>query len=248
MQALLKWLSLWLRFAHRHGRSFLLLSVTKHTDFRNSTTMGLDKPDIRTVIHLDVPYSPAAYLQETGRAGRDGAPVEATLLYSAEDLRFADALSDARSAAVFDSREPEMTGPLAAERYTRMLDYALERSRCRREQLLGFLGQEPISCGGCDVCDGRVLNRAEGEAQILDFVARNRRRFTLLQAAQLLRGAKSYEVVRRGLASYHGFGVLAGWQEEEIEEALKTLRRSGKIRVLKRGFWKERITPSSLRI
>jgi len=88
-----------------------------------------------------------------------------------------------------------------------------------------------------------VLNRAEGEAQILDFVARNRRRFTLLQAVQLLLGAKSYEVVRRGLASYYGFGRLAGWQEEEIEEALEALRRSGQIRVLKRGFWKERIAP-----
>ncbi len=115
-------------------------------------------------------------------------------------------------------------------------------SRRRRQQLLGFLGQEPGSCGGCDVCDGRVLNRAEGEAQFLDFVARNRQRFILLQAAQLLRGANSYEVVRRGLASYHGFGALAGWQEEEIEEALETLRRSGAIKVLKRGFWKNRIT------
>jgi ATP-dependent DNA helicase RecQ len=205
--------------------------------------MGVDKPDIRTVIHLDIPYSPEAYLQETGRAGRDGSAVEATLLYSAEDLRFADTLSATPGNSLVDPHGLRRPAQLAAERYTRMLDYALDASRCRREQLLGFLGQEPGSCGGCDVCDGRVLNRAEGEAQILDFVARNRRRFTLLQAVQLLRGAKSYEVVRRGLASYYGFGRLAGWQEEEIEEALEALRRSGQIRVLKRGFWKERIAP-----
>ena len=99
------------------------------------------------------------------------------------------------------------------------------------------------SCGGCDVCDGRVLRQADGEAQILEFVSRNRRRFTPLQAVLVLRGAKSYEVVRRGLASYYGFGRLAGWQEEEIEEALQALRRSGQIRVLKRGFWKQRIVP-----
>jgi superfamily II DNA helicase RecQ len=123
-----------------------------------------------------------------------------------------------------------------------MLDYTLDTTRCRREQLLGFLGQEPGSCGGCDVCDGRVLRRAEGEVQILELVSKSRRRFTLLQAVQLLLGTKSYEVVRSGLASYYGFGVLAAWQEEEIEEALEALRRSGAIKVLKRGFWKNRIT------
>jgi hypothetical protein len=58
----------------------------------------------------------------------------------------------------------------------------------------------------------------------------------------LLRGAKSYEVVRRGLASYYGFGLLSDWEAEEIEEALGALCQSGKIKVAKRGFWKDRIT------
>jgi superfamily II DNA helicase RecQ len=215
-----------------------------------------DTVTIRTVIHLDIPYSPEAYLQETGRAGRDGSTVEALLLYSTEDLRFADmlrvgsaappsaSLGDTMDGAAGAGECPETpnTAPLAAERYTRMLDYALDTTRCRREQLLGFLGQEPASCSGCDVCDGRVLSQAEGEAQIVELVSRNPRCFTLREAAQLLRGAKSYEVVHRGLASYYGFGVLACWQEEEIEEALESLRCSGRIKVLKRGFWKNRIT------
>ena len=101
------------------------------------------------------------------------------------------------------------------------------------------------ACAGCDVCEGRVLNRAEGESKILDFVSRNRRRFTLRQAVQVLGGAKSYDVLRGGMASYPGFGLLAGWQEEEIEEALETLRRSGAIRALKHGPWKQRITTTS---
>jgi ATP-dependent DNA helicase RecQ len=188
--------------------------------------MGVDKPDIRTVIHLDIPYSPEAYLQETGRAGRDGRPVQATLLYSPEDLGFAEILND----------------PLAVERYDQMSGYALDTTRCRREQLLGFLVQEPVSCSGCDVCDGRVLNQAEGAEQILDFVSKNRRRFTMLQAVQVLRGAKSYEVVRRQLASSYGFGLLSDWEVEEIEEALEALCHSGDIKVLKRGLWKQRIT------
>jgi ATP-dependent DNA helicase RecQ len=209
--------------------------------------MGVDKPDIRTVIHLDIPYSPEAYLQETGRAGRDGRPVEATLLYSAEDLGFAEILSTPapHSESVAEPSENAIISPLATERYTQMLGYALNTNNCRREQLLSFLGQEKASCSSCDVCDGRVLQQAEGEAQILEFVSRHRRRFTILQAVHLLQGAKSYEVVHSRLASCFGFGLLSGWQEEEIAEALEMLRRSDKIQVLKRGFWKERITPKN---
>jgi ATP-dependent DNA helicase RecQ len=194
--------------------------------------LGVDKLDIRTVVHLDIPYSPEAYLQETGRAGRDGRSVAATLLYGPEDLEFAGA------------RGAETADPLAAERYAQMLGYALETARCRREQLLSFLGQEPGSCSGCDVCGGRASHCAEGEREILDFFFRNPRRFTRLQAVKVLRGVRSYEVSRRDLGSYYGYGLLSGWQEEEeIEEALEALIRWAKVRVLKRGPWKERIAP-----
>jgi superfamily II DNA helicase RecQ len=210
-----------------------------------------DTVSIRTVIHLDVPYSPEAYLQETGRAGRDGSPVQATLLYSQEDLGFAGLLGRDRGAddcaetATPAADEGPVFDPLAADRYAQMLGYALDTTRCRRERLLGFLGREPGSCSGCDVCAGAPLGRPEGEAEILEFVAGNRRRFTRLQAVKLLRGGKSYEVVSGSLAACPDFGALSGWQEEEIEEALEALRRSAKIKVLKRGFWKERITAAS---
>jgi ATP-dependent DNA helicase RecQ len=99
-----------------------------------------DTVTIPTVIHLDIPYSPEAYLQETGRAGRDGSPVEATLLYAEDDLEFAGILStpSAQREAAGDSAA---TGIhlMAAERYAQMLGYALNTKRCRREQLLrGF--------------------------------------------------------------------------------------------------------------
>jgi superfamily II DNA helicase RecQ len=123
-----------------------------------------------------------------------------------------------------------------------MLCYSLNTGRCRREQLLGFLEQVPASCGGCDVCDHRTLHRPEGEEQLVRVLFRNRRRFTLRQTVHLLLGARSYEVVQRGLASFPGFGTLAGWREEEIEEALESLRRRGAIKVLKRGPWKDRVT------
>ena len=71
----------------------------------------------------------------------------------------------------------------------------------------------------------------DGVEQVLDFVARNPRRFTILQAVQVVRGR---------LSLYYGFGLLSDWQGEKIEEALEALCRSGEIKVLKRGFWKQR--------
>jgi hypothetical protein len=204
--------------------------------------MGVDKPDIRTVIHLDVPYSPEAYLQETGRAGRDGSAVEAALLYSAEDLRFADTLSDARSAAVFDTREPEMTGPL--DRRALPPDAGL----CP--------GHEPLPPGavawfprpGADLLrrpgaePGRGRSADSGLCGQKPPALHHARGGAAAAGCQELRGG----VQRPGLLPrIRGTG---GWREEEIEEALETLRRRGAIKVLKRGFWKERIVPSSLRI
>jgi ATP-dependent DNA helicase RecQ len=146
-----------------------------------------DTVGIRAVIHVDVPYSPEAYLQETGRAGRDGQPVEATLLYSPEDLEFADSFG---TQGLPGSDAPaEHAAQLAEERYAQMLVYATDAGCCRRKQLLGFLGSEPASCSGCDVCDGRVVDIPEGQRSILEVVSRLRRRFTLHQTVQLLRGA-----------------------------------------------------------
>jgi ATP-dependent DNA helicase RecQ len=192
------------------------------------------------VIHIDVPYSPEAYLQETGRAGRDGRPVEATLMYSQEDLDFADSFG--KQGLPGTDFPAEHAAQLAEERYAQMLGYALDKERCCRKQLLGFLGQELASWRGCDVCDGKVVDIPEGQRSILEVVSRLRRRFTLHQTVQLLRGAKSYEEMRAGLASYPVFGSLNGWQEEEIEEALDSLVKAGKMKVLTRGFWKHRVT------
>ncbi len=187
--------------------------------------MGMDKQDIRTVAHLDLPYSPEAYLQETGRAGRDGRPVEAVLFCSPEDLVYAERLDN----------------PLASRRYGQMRIYALDGGRCRRTQLLALMGQEAGPCNGCDVCDGRVRSEPEGERQILDFLRPNSRRFTLRQAVHVLLGRPGYEVVRGRLASVYGFGFLGDWLAEDIEAALVALRLQGVLRIPEHGLWKERI-------
>jgi ATP-dependent DNA helicase RecQ len=187
--------------------------------------MGVDKPDIRTVIHADVPPSVESYLQEAGRAGRDGNPSEAVLIASAEDRRFALKLSG-----------------VAKDRYDAMLGYALSRCACRRELLLSLIGQEPTACSGCDVCSGTEARGPAGEPEILGFIGRYKRRFRAAEAADALRGAAGPRAIRGCLDRLAGYGALSDWEKEDIEAALDELISEGILRVPARGPWAGRLT------
>ena len=187
--------------------------------------MGVDKPNIRTVAHADVPSSVEAYLQETGRAGRDGAPSRAVLFVSAEDR-------------AFHGRIEEET---ARRRYEGMLGYALGTA-CRRQTLLSLIGQEPVACGGCDVCDGTAALRPAGEAEMLAFALAHRRRFTPARAADILAGSGGPRALRDFDDCRKGYRALASWERDDVEAALRQLVAEGRLRVPSRGPWKGRIT------
>jgi len=177
--------------------------------------MGVDKADVRTVVHADVPASVEAYLQETGRAGRDGGPAEAVLLVSRGDERFLARLHDERDR---DRLEP-------------MIGYARSRAVCRRRALLELIGQPPVNCAGCDVCDGTAVGEPAGERQIMSFAARHPRRFTPERAAEVLAGHRTARTVRGFLDGVGGYGTLAGWERADIEEAIGELVALGRLRV-----------------
>jgi ATP-dependent DNA helicase RecQ len=189
--------------------------------------MGVDKPDIRAVIHADIPSSVEAYLQESGRAGRDGLPARALLLSCREDEeRFRSRLAD----------------PVAQTRYDRMHGYAARRDACRRNALLALIGQDPVACAGCDVCDGTAIERPAGEREILVFVRGHRRRFDPSDAARILCAAPGPRAVRAFHDGIRGFGSLTSWRPEEVETAIHALVRSGRLVIHARGPWKGKLT------
>ncbi len=189
--------------------------------------MGVDKPDVRTVIHTRVPPSVEAYLQESGRAGRDGQPSRAILLFD-------DLVESAHRRRLSDER--------SRLRFDRMIGYAAGTGTCRRAVLLSLIGQEPVACAGCDVCDGRANAGPEGERDILAFARRHRRRFTMREAAVVLCAARGPRPERDFHDCLPGAGALQGWTAEEAESAIRSLLASGRLRTIGRGSWKGRLT------
>jgi len=188
--------------------------------------MGVDKPDIRTVVHAGVPGSVEAYLQETGRAGRDGKPARAVLLVSREDR-------------VFHSALPE---GLEKQRCQGMLGYALSNGTCRRQVLLELIGAEPVACSGCDICDGTGTAAAEGQREILDAVRRSPRRFTVQRAAEVLSGAQGPRPIRGFHDCIPGYGALGKWEKEDVEAAIDQLVAQGLLATVRRGPGKRTLT------
>jgi ATP-dependent DNA helicase RecQ len=174
--------------------------------------MGVDKADIRTVIHRDLPPSVEAYLQESGRAGRDGAPARAILLWGPGD-------------------ETVRGGSEAARRRSAvLLDYARQVRRCRRERLLELLnsedpGDRPPAGQCCDVCSGTAREGLREEASLAAFFRRNRRAYTLNEAVPLLAGAPAFR-----------------WTGEEARTALLGLIQRNRLRELKNFLWKDKLT------
>jgi ATP-dependent DNA helicase RecQ len=187
--------------------------------------MGIDRADVRAVVHLAPPGTIEAYYQEVGRAGRDGAPAQGLLLLSPVDLARRRALLEK------DALAPE----LLRHKWSLFLELMrwAEGGSCRHDAILRYFGDEEetlAGCGRCDVC--RRLASADGELdaeqvslivrKALSAVARIHDRFGLGAAARLLKGDADPRLARAGLEATRTFGALA---EHALEWTERLLRR-----------------------
>jgi ATP-dependent DNA helicase RecQ len=164
--------------------------------------MGIDKPDVRYVFHTNLPANMEAYAQEIGRAGRDGEPSEAMMLYGLDDIRMRRGFID---------QEGGDADHLAREhkRLDALLAYC-EAPSCRRQALLAYFGEDKGPCGNCDVClDPPKLKDGTVEAhKLIAAVEATGQSFGAVQLIDILRGMTHEKIKRHGhdKLSCHGAG------------------------------------------
>lgn len=179
--------------------------------------MGIDRSDVRCVIHASMPKSIEHYQQETGRAGRDGLPAECLLLYSSSDV--------ARWGQLIEASASEAENVEEVVEAQRTLLEAMRRqctaARCRHRSLSEYFGQayERDNCGACDFClDELELVPDSGDAalKVLSCVARLRGGVGAAHVADVLTGRNTKKIRERGHDRLPVFGLLRGRQKEEV--------------------------------
>ncbi len=187
--------------------------------------MGIDKPDVRFVAHLDLPKSIEAYYQETGRAGRDGEPAEAWMAYGMQDV----ALQHARIA---ESTAGDEQKRLESQRLTTLLAYA-EAPRCRRQVLLDYFGEASLPCGNCDLCQDppELWDGTTAARKALSAVFRTGMRFGVAHLIDLLRGKKTDKITQWQHDLLPTFGVGADLDDLAWKSIFRQLAASGLLHV-----------------
>jgi ATP-dependent DNA helicase RecQ len=208
----------------------------------NAFGMGIDKSNVRYVIHHNMPKNMEAYYQEAGRAGRDGEDSECVLLFSPGDVQTQKYFID-------ESSIPAERKASEYQKLQRMVDYC-HISTCLRRYILEYFGETVAedNCGNCSVCcDDRELQDITLEAQkIISCVYRAKERFGKTIIIDVLKGSKNKKVIDNNLDKISTYGLLAATDREFINLITNKLCADGYLKVTEEHYPVLKLTPKSI--
>ncbi|MER0238478.1 DNA helicase RecQ [Fulvimarina sp. MAC8] len=178
----------------QHGEAVIMVATI-------AFGMGIDKPDVRFVAHLDLPGSIEAYYQETGRAGRDGLPSDTLMLYGSEDIAL-------RRRFIEESDAPEQRKRMERQKLDSLLGLA-ETAGCRRQSLLTYFGDHCEPCGNCDTCaePPKLFDGTIAAQKALSCIYRTGERFGQAYIVDVLLGRENERIVQFGHDKVSTFGI-----------------------------------------
>ncbi|MGH8599284.1 MAG: DNA helicase RecQ [Burkholderiales bacterium] len=202
--------------------------------------MGIDKPDVRFVAHLDLPRSIEGYYQETGRAGRDSLAADAWMIYGLADVV-------TMSQMIAQSEAGDARKRVERQKLEALLGYA-ETTRCRRQMLLGVFGENyPQPCGNCDNCVAppRTWDATTAAQKALSCVYRTGQRFGVGHLVGVLRGEADERMRTLGHDRLPTFGVGIEYDGRQWRSVFRQLLAAGFLEADQEGYGTLRLAPAS---